>query len=100
MNLKSIDKAIISSIRAFRAQVPIDTGNMRYNSVMLMRLSETRQILYINTNIAPYFKYVNGEWKSKKWNGKKNKNEGFFYRAAMAYVEDLAYRLNGRIEVI
>lgn len=97
---QDVHYAITRSVSAFKAKVPIRTGNMRNNATKLLPVGLGLYWLYIDKNVAPYFPYVNGPWVSPQWGGKENPNEGFFMKAAIAFAEELARRLNGKMEII
>lgn len=88
---QDVRQAITQSVWTFRANVPMKTGNMRNNATKLLPVGLGLYWLYIDKNVAPYFKYVNA--KGAKW-------EGFFTKAAIAFAEELTKRLNGKMEVI
>ena len=47
---------------------------------------------------APYMPYTNEPWLAKRWNGKKNPNEGWWENAVKKVVEYLAQALGGEIQ--
>lgn len=79
---------ILRAISESQRVVPIDTGNMRYNSLKLEKISEDTYMVFFNQigehkpgeldGIAPYIPYTNEPWISPKWKGKKNPNQGWF----------------------
>lgn len=66
---------------------PIKTGNLRYNamSVEILNGGNTYKI-YVKQDIAPYMPYTNEPWVAKRWNGKKNPNEGWWQDKALQAV--------------
>lgn len=74
-----------------RKRAPKRTGNLAYNGVRLVFVSNKEALLYVDEAIAPYMPYTNEPWVSPYWNGKKNPNEGWFDRS----VEVIAEMLNG-----
>jgi len=100
ISAQDVRAAIAQSVWTFKARVPVDTGNMRYNATKLMPLGHDRYRLYIDKNIAPYFPYVDGPWVHPRWQGAKNPNEKFFEKAAIAFANELTSRLNGKMEII
>ena len=77
--------------------VPKDTGNMAYKAVQYRIEGDTFH-LWVDSAIAPYVPYTNEEWKSPKWKGKKNPNEGWWNRLCEEFINRLATRLGGRVE--
>lgn len=74
---------------------PIDTGNLRYNSITMRMVSPDEIRIYIDEAIAPYMPFTNEPWISPRWNGKKNPNEHWFDNAAEYLVKFIADNYNG-----
>lgn len=89
---------IDGALNAFRFHTPKDTGNMRYNATYAKYLGNGVWEIVVDESIAPYVPYTNEPWVSKKWNGKKNPNEGWFERAAALVATYIAGRLQGQVE--
>lgn len=75
---QQIELAILDAVATARMLIPIDTGNLRYNSFKVNRKSRNTWEVYIDDSIAPYAVDVNEKWVSPVWGGKQNPNEGFF----------------------
>ena len=60
------------------------TGNLRNNATQKKWrgwFGKKQFEIGVQTKIAPYVFYTNEEWKSPKWKGKQNPNEGWFQDA-------------------
>lgn len=68
-------------VTKFKEQTPIDTGNLRNESIRMVQKSPTKIVVYVDRKIAPYMPYTDKPWLAKRWNGKKNPNEGWFKKA-------------------
>lgn len=88
----------MSALNAFRAAAPIDTGNLRYNSISIVEVGteqtkdgRTANVYEISVDdkIAPYAVYTNEAWLSPTWRGKHNPNEGWVERG----VENIAFAI-------
>ena len=66
-------------LKFIQEQAPKDTGNLAYNAIKLVQVSEDHIKIYVDcdfkTGIAPYMVYTNEPWLSEKWRGKQNPNE-------------------------
>ncbi len=96
---RKIELAIKDAVSVARMIIPIDTGNLRYDSFKLERIDETTWRIYIDQEVAPYAPYVNEKWISPMWGGKQNPNEGFFEKVFELISNQLAASLNGQIVV-
>lgn len=72
--------------------VPIDTGNLAYNAIKGIWISDKQYRIYIDSNVAPYAPYTQEKWKSGK-----NPNEGWLDRAFQFVANYIAKRLGGKI---
>lgn len=82
-------------------RVPIDTGNMRYNSLKMVFSADGKEChIYIDEAIAPYVFYTNEPWTSAKWNGKKNPNEGWWDKCAAVIDNRIQTRLKNVLEEV
>lgn len=52
----------------------------------------------MDTNIIPYVPYTNEPWIAKRWNGRKNPNEGWWQRFANEVILLVAIKLKGDIK--
>ena len=75
---QQVELAIKDTVAMARYLIPIDTGNLRWDSFNMRRQDKDTWIVYIDDEVAPYAPYVNEKWVSPKWNGKQNPNEGIF----------------------
>jgi hypothetical protein len=85
-------------VKNFKPLTPIDTGNLRNNSVKLIFTSPTRAAVYVDTKVAPYMPFTDLPWISSRWGGKKNPNEGWFERAVEQALNKTAKSMKGRIK--
>jgi hypothetical protein len=84
-------------VKNFKPLTPIDTGNLRYNSVKFIFTSPTRAVVYIDEKVAPYMPYTDRPWLSPRWNGKKNPNENWFENAVQKALEKTTKSMKGKI---
>lgn len=94
MTNDKFQRACLKAVEILRAKAPIDTGNLRYNAIKY-KFEDRKCIIYVDLAIAHYMIYTNEPWISKRWDGKKNKNEKWFDKAAEHIVESLAETLHG-----
>lgn len=95
MNFETICKRAVELVKKVS---PIDTGNLRYNAINYEFLDADTCVIKVSLDIAPYMPYTNEPWLAKRWNGKKNPNEGWWENAVKKVVEYLAQALGGEIQ--
>ena len=78
--------------------IPIDTGNMAYNAVVVEMASDTEIRIYIDKSIAPYAVYTEYPWLAKRWNNKKNPNEGWWQRFCEEFARRFAAELRAEVK--
>ena len=93
-----IELAVKDAVASARVLIPIDTGNLRYNSFKIEPLGNMKWKVYIDEKVAPYAPYVNEKWISPKWNGKTNPNEGFWERVFEFIANQISSATNGQIK--
>lgn len=90
-----------------RKNTPRLTGNLRDNATKMKSLGADRFVIFVDTSIAPYFKYVNNEelirrevkvGQRKAQMYKRNRNYKYWEKAVDLAIEDIAQALGGRIE--
>lgn len=91
MEKAEFERIFIEAINALRQQtfVPYDTGNLKFNSIKGIWISETTYRIYIDENIAPYMKFT-----QEVWGKGKNPNEGWFDKA----VEFIAQYIKQKVQ--
>ena len=72
--------------------VPIDTGNLAFNSIKGIWIGQNRFKIYIDENVAPYAKYTIEPWEEGQ-----NPNQGWFERAVVFVAEYIENELGGTI---
>lgn len=105
MNRAQIEAAAIRVVEAMREKwVPnpetrykTSTGNMAFNALQY-RVEGDRFIVYINTDIAPYFPYTDEPWTAPRWDWKKNPNEGWTRRFADEFVRRFNAEIKGVVK--
>ena len=75
MNWESICEKAVEIVKEYS---PIKTGNLRHNAITYSFVDSDTFIIEVNTSIAPYMPYTNEPWVARRWNGKKNPNEGWW----------------------
>ena len=73
------------------------TGNLAFNALRY-EIQGDKFIVYVDSQIAPYMPYTNEPWTAKRWNNKKNPNEGWWERFANEYAQRVAAKLGGHIK--
>lgn len=79
------------AINYLKANSPIDTGNLRYNSIKYKAYGDTIKI-YVDETIAPYMKFTNEPW----FNG-GNPNEGWWNKTIEEILRLIALYLKGEL---
>lgn len=83
MTTKEFQRFCNGLFKETQRRTPIDTGNMRYNSLTIVYTEGGNEChIYVDEAIAPYVFYTNEPWISPKWRGKKNPNEGWWDKSA------------------
>lgn len=104
MTKERFDQVCMKCVELVKQFAPIDTGNLRYNAIRYEWIDENTFKIYVDgtpdnkNSIAPYMPYTNEPWISKKWNGKKNPNEGWWQKAVEFIAQYISEELNGEIE--
>lgn len=83
-----------------RNRAPKKTGNLAYNGVQLVFVSNREALLYVDESIAPYMPYTNEPWVADRWKGKPNPNEGWFDRAADGIAQLLNDLAGGKLKSV
>ena len=89
MTKQQFDILCNRAVEVIRRHCPIDTGNLRYNAIQFLYEDDNTFTVYVDfydngknpTGIGYYMAYTNEPWISKRWHGKKNKNEGWWQKA-------------------
>lgn len=98
MNKSEFIRRCNTLFRDLSPRSPIDTGNLRYNSMKIAFSNNGNECrIFVDEDIAPYMPYTNEPWISPKWHGKKNPNEKWFDNAAVAVIERFLAKINDDI---
>lgn len=81
-----------------RELAPKDTGNLAYNAIKIEFESDGVCRIYVDESIAPYMPFTTKPWIAKRWNGKKNPNEGWWQAAVELLAEYIAQELGGDLK--
>lgn len=81
---------------------PKKTRNLAEKATLLRSVGANEIRIYVDENIAPYFKYVNNRptlYVKGKFGSytKQNKNYGYFQHAVEVAIEKLARKIDGEI---
>jgi hypothetical protein len=100
MNNAKFTKFTNDFVKIIKTKAPYRTGNLRHNAIRYNYIEgqKTSSRIYVDEDIAPYMKYTNQPWISKKWNGKQNPNEKWFNKAVEKAVYDLAAKYGGTVK--
>lgn len=81
----------ISDIKTVvRVNIPYDNGDM-WNLGTRFSEDPTKFTIIFDGNVIPYIPYTEYEWKSPRWHGKQNPNEGWIRTNT---VNDLDFMIN------
>lgn len=85
----------IEAINSLRQQVfvPYDTGNLKFNAIKGIWISETQYRIYIDENVAPYVFFTQEPWKKGQ-----NPNQGWVEKAHQYLANYIARRLKGKVK--
>ena len=97
MTNRQFHQWVSTFVEEFRKTSPIKTGNLRLNAIRYVFVSPTREEVYIDLDIAPYMPYTNEPWVADRWNGKKNKNEGWFQKGFDEAVRKANQKMQARV---
>ena len=91
-----------SMLHDIRDMTPKLTGNLADKATLLRSVGANEIRIYVDENIAPYFKYVNNRptYRVKGKFGsytRQNRNYEYFQHAVEEAVENLARKINGEI---
>ena len=96
MSAKRLRQKIANYIvKRLRELAPKDTGNLAFQSITKVTVSDTTIEIYVNQDIAPYMPYTNEPWISPKWNGKPNPNESWWNNAMELILQEVAQVFGG-----
>lgn len=98
MNENTVYKAVLQAMERASSVIPVDTGNLRYNSVKLRQVGKGHFQIYIDESIAPYAPYTTEQWTSPKWNGQPNPNEGWWDNYCTTIMNELTKILGGELK--
>lgn len=74
------------------------TGKLAFEAFIDNEVAGDEMFVYIDEKKAPYMPYTNEPWIDKRWNGKKNPNEGWWQRFVAEFVRRLAAELKGELK--
>lgn len=87
-----------SMLHDIRARTPYATGNLAENATLIRSIGNNEIRIYVDENIAPYFKYVNNKGtRISKGRIRTNPNYMYFQHAVEVATENLARKINGVI---
>lgn len=98
---------VLKLLNKIRSKTPVDTGNLKA-STKQKRIDKNTYVIYINAGddpyakydrgLAPYVPFVNEKWISSFWGGKTNPNEGYWNKAIISAMTELAMELQGELK--
>lgn len=95
MTKAEFETLFIEAINSLRQQkfVPYDTGNLKFNAIKGMWISDTQYRIYIDEDVAPYVFYT-----QEKWERGTNPNQGWVEKAVNYIAKFIARKLGGSIQ--
>lgn len=97
IDIFGIIESTLGAVRNDDKVIPLKTGNLRYNSILLRTTGVNQYQIYINQDIAPYAPYTTEKWISPRWNGKKNPNEGWWDKFCEKIITEIAESTGGEL---
>ena len=87
----------IEAINSLRQQtfVPYDTGNLKFNAIKGIWISENQYRIYVDESVAPYVFFTQEQWVNRKG---QNPNQGWVEKAVDYLAGYIAKRLGGEIQ--
>lgn len=89
-------RVCLDACKWLRGFAPKDTGNLAYNAVKIEFPSQNVCLIYVDESIAPYMPFTTRPWVAKRWNGKKNPNEGWWQHAGVGVYHNIRVALGGK----
>lgn len=83
-------------VKRLKQLAPYDTGNLRNESIVKIRVSVDKAVIYVNLEQAPYMSYTNEPWIAERWKGKKNPNEAWWNNAIEQIMKEVQEKFGGR----
>ena len=90
MTDRELNDAMHRALATVKKHTPYRTGRLRHEATRLESVGGRRFVIYVDTDRAPYFKYVNGTR-----NGKSIKSTGYWQRAVNEVINNIARELGG-----
>lgn len=91
-------RACDKALKEVKAKAPYKRGNLSDNGVRIEFPAPNVCRIYVDKTIAPYMPYTNEPWISPKWDGKKNKNEGWWQGTLPMVCNIIAQELHGEVK--
>lgn len=76
-------------------QSPVDTGNLHDRGLAMQQFSPTSAGVVLGGLLAPYGPITTLPWVAARWNGKRNPNEGWAFRASESAADEMAALMGG-----
>ena len=92
MTDRELNDAVHRALATVKKHTPYRTGCLRHEATLLMARGGRSFVIYVDTDKAPYFKYVNGTR-----NGKSIRSTGYWQRAVDEVINNIARELGGRV---
>lgn len=93
-----ISAAVLAGFYTLKKKAPRRTGNLQDNSLSVRKINENTWAIRGDTKIAPYFPYTTEPWLSKRWNRKKNPNQGWWDKGCKEAIKTIAAQLNSEVK--
>lgn len=91
-------RVCLKALKVVKNRAPYDTGNLSIHGVQYEFPSPNVCRIYVDETIAYYMKYTNEPWISDYWDGKKNKNEGWWQDATEIVGRLISQELEGELK--
>ena len=95
--LEKLEQAAKYLVEMLKINCPKDTTNLS-RSINIQYVEEGKARIVIGHEDADYAVYTNEPWIDKRWNGKKNPNDGWVEKTIMEATPMIQQLLSGEID--
>lgn len=103
------ERVFLEAVDQLRRVAPKKSENLANHAIKYKWVNNNTFEIYVDvgkvgmvkkriSGLAPYMPFTNEVWKSPKWNGKKNPNQGWWNNAMEMVIAFIAKRLGGELK--